>query len=129
MASSSPKHNLSATYELLKQWTDIGESVSFEKLGPAAVYKTSVVLGLMLFQRLNPKSSLRDVVPNFVETASDELKTNKRLREGSLCTKSSSQRCTTDCSGWLLIESAVGKGRNVHDSYVHNQKYLRSVFL
>jgi sugar phosphate isomerase/epimerase len=32
-------------------------------------------------------------------------------------------------SGWLVIESAVGEGRNVQDSYVHNQKYLRSVFL
>lgn len=32
-------------------------------------------------------------------------------------------------SGWLVIESAVGDGRSVQDSYVHNQKYLRSVFL
>ncbi len=32
-------------------------------------------------------------------------------------------------SGWLVIESAVGKGQSIPDSYVHNQKYLRSVFL
>ena len=31
-------------------------------------------------------------------------------------------------SGWLVIESAVGKGKSVPDSYVRNQKYLRSVF-
>jgi L-ribulose-5-phosphate 3-epimerase len=31
-------------------------------------------------------------------------------------------------SGWLVIESAVGNGKSVQDSYVHNQKYLRSVF-
>ena len=31
-------------------------------------------------------------------------------------------------SGWLVIEGAVGKGKSVFDSYVHNQKYLRSVF-
>ncbi len=30
--------------------------------------------------------------------------------------------------GWLVIESAVGKGKSVPDSYMHNQKYLRSVF-
>jgi L-ribulose-5-phosphate 3-epimerase len=30
--------------------------------------------------------------------------------------------------GWLVIESAVGKGKSVQDSYVHNQKYLRKVF-
>ncbi|MEZ6076933.1 MAG: sugar phosphate isomerase/epimerase family protein [Pirellulaceae bacterium] len=32
-------------------------------------------------------------------------------------------------SGWLVIESAVGKGLSIPDSYLHNQKYLRSVFL
>lgn len=89
MVRDPSKQNLSAAYELLKQWTDIGEADSFEELGPAAVYKTSVVLWLMLFQRLNPKASLRDAVLHFVETAPDELKTNKRLREGSLSTKSS----------------------------------------
>lgn len=30
--------------------------------------------------------------------------------------------------GWLVIESAVGSGMSMRDSYVHNQKYLRSVF-
>ncbi len=30
--------------------------------------------------------------------------------------------------GWLVIESAVGKEMNVRDSYIHNQKYLRTVF-
>jgi putative membrane-bound dehydrogenase-like protein len=30
--------------------------------------------------------------------------------------------------GWLVIESAVGKGQGVPESYAHNQKYLRSVF-
>ena len=30
--------------------------------------------------------------------------------------------------GWLIIESAVGRGKGVVESYVHNQKYLRSVF-
>ena len=89
MAEDSQKQNLSAAYELLKQWTDIGDADSFEQLGPAAVYKTSVVLWLMLYQRLNPKSSLRDAVLHFKETAPDELKTNKRLRDGSLSTKTS----------------------------------------
>jgi len=31
-------------------------------------------------------------------------------------------------TGWLVIEGAVGRGMNMFDSYVHNQKYLRSVF-
>lgn len=79
-------HTLSAAYELLKQWTDISATDDLEALGPAAVYKTSVVLWLMLFQRLNPRASLRDAVLHFVATAPPELKTHKRLREGRLST-------------------------------------------
>lgn len=30
--------------------------------------------------------------------------------------------------GWLVIESALGKGMSIRDSYVANQKYLRSIF-
>ena len=30
--------------------------------------------------------------------------------------------------GWLIIESAVGPGMKMFDSYVHNQKFLRSIF-
>jgi L-ribulose-5-phosphate 3-epimerase len=31
-------------------------------------------------------------------------------------------------TGWLIIESAVGKDMSTFDSYVYNQKYLRSIF-
>lgn len=103
MATDATNQNLSAAYELLKQWTDIGEADVFEELGPAAVYKTSVVLWLMLFQRLNPKASLRDAVLHFVETAPAELKTNKRLREGSLSTKNSTY---SDARHRLSLEAA-----------------------
>lgn len=114
MATDSPNEKLSAAYELLKQWTDIGEADSFEELGAAAVYKTSVVLWMMLFQRLNPKASLKDAVLHFIETAPDELKTNKRLREGTLSTKSSSysdarQRLSLKAALWfeLRVSSSI----------------------
>jgi Transposase DDE domain len=115
MPSESTTHDLSAAYELLKQWTDIGEADSYEALGPAAVYKTSVVLWLMLFQRLNPKASLRDAVLHFVETAPDELKTNKRLREGSLSTKSGSY---SDAKHRLSLEAARWFEQRVSSSIV-----------
>ena len=70
--------------------TDIGQADTFEELGPATVYKMSVVLRMMLFQRLNTGASLRDAVLHFVETAPDELKSDKRLREGSLSAKNGS---------------------------------------
>ena len=117
MAIDPPKQNLSAAYELLKQWTDIGEADSFEALGPAAVYKTSVVLWLMLFQRLNPKSSLVDAVLHFVETAPEELKTNKRLREGSLSTKSGS---FSDARHRLSLKAALWFEERVSSSIINS---------
>jgi hypothetical protein len=117
MASDSPKQNLSAAYELLKQWTDIAEADSFEELGPSAIYKTSVVLWLMIFQRLNPNSSLRDAVLHFVETAPDELKTNKRLREGTFSTKSSTY---SDARHRLSLNAALWFEERVSSSIVNS---------
>ena len=117
MSTDSSKQNLSAAYELLKQWMDIGEADSFEELGPATVYKTSVVLWLMLFQRLNLKASLVDAVLHFVETAPDELKTNKRLREGSLSTKSSSY---SDARHRLSLKAALWFEERVSASIVNS---------
>lgn len=62
MSAESPTQKISAAYELLKQWTDIGHADVLDKLGPAAIYKSCVVLWMMLFQRLNPEASLRDAV-------------------------------------------------------------------
>ena len=79
-----------AAFELLKQWMDIEESDKLQPLGNATVYKTSVVLWLMLFQRLNPDSSLKEAVEHFFTNAPKGKDANKRLREGTLSTKSSS---------------------------------------
>lgn len=117
MATETESQNLAAAYELLKQWTDIGEVDSFEELGPAAVYKTSVVLWLMLFQRLNPKATLVDAVLHFVETAPDELKTNKRLREGTLSTTGSSY---SDARHRLSLKAARWFEQRVSDSIVNS---------
>ncbi|WP_231745945.1 IS4 family transposase [Rosistilla oblonga] len=117
MSSDARTQNLSAAFELLKQWTDIGDADVFEELGPAAVYKTSVVLWLMLFQRLNPKASLRDAVLHFIATAPPELKTNKRLREGSLSTKSSSY---SDARHRLSLKAAHWFQERVASSIVNS---------
>ena len=79
-----------AAFEMLKQWMDIEESDKLQPLGNATVYKTSVVLWLMLFQRLNPDSSLKEAVEHFFTNAPKGKDANKRLREGTLSTKSSS---------------------------------------
>jgi len=97
---------LSAALELLKQWIDFEESDAIQPLGNAAVYKTSVVFWLMLFQRLNPDSSLKQAVEHFFANAPKGKGANKRLREGTLSTKSSSysdarKRLSIDVVEWF----------------------------
>lgn len=95
-----------AAFELLRQWMDIEEADDLQPLGNAAVYKTSVVLWLMLFQRLNPKSSLVTAVEHFTANAPKGPKANKRLREGTLSNRSGSysdarKRLTIEVVDWL----------------------------
>jgi hypothetical protein len=82
--------SFNAAFELLKQWMDVEEADSIQPLGNATVYKTSVVLWLMLFQRLNPDSSLKQAVEHFFINAPKGKNANKRLREGTLSQESGS---------------------------------------
>ena len=95
-----------SAFELLKQWIDIEESDKIEPLGNAAVYKTSVVLWLMLFQRLNPNTSLVETVEHFFQNAPSGKDANKRLRERTLSSKSSAysdarHRLSIDVVEWF----------------------------
>ena len=98
--------DFNAAFELLQQSMDIEQSDEIQPLGNAAVYKTSVVLWLMLFQRLNPNSSLKGAVEHFIANAPKGKKANKRVCEGSLSTGSSSysdarKRLSLDVVHWL----------------------------
>ncbi|MFN7289415.1 MAG: hypothetical protein ACK5YR_08010 [Pirellula sp.] len=44
MSAESTAQNLNAAYELLKQWTDIGNAVVLDEYDPAAIYESSVAL-------------------------------------------------------------------------------------
>jgi Transposase DDE domain len=95
-----------AAFELLKQYLDIEESDTIQPLGNAAIYTTSVVSWLMLFQRLNPNASLKQAVEHFFANAPKGKGANKRLREGTLSTGSSSysdarKRLSIDVVDWF----------------------------
>ena len=89
---SSDLGSFNAAFELLKQWMDVEEADSIQPLGNATVYKTSIFLWLMLFQRLNPDSSLKQAVEHFFINAPTGKNANKRLREGTLSQESGSYR-------------------------------------
>lgn len=103
---SSEPSQFNAAFELLKQWIDLEESDAMQPLGNAAVYKTSVVFWLMLFQRLNPGASLKQAVEHFFDNAPKGKDANKRLRKGTLSTRSSSysdarKRLSIDVVDWF----------------------------
>jgi hypothetical protein len=87
---SNGPNMFNAAFELLQQWLNIEESDEIQPLGNATVYKTSVVIWLMLFQRLNPDASLKDSVEYFFANAPKGTQANRRLREGTLSTSNSS---------------------------------------
>lgn len=127
--NDTPAKKLSVAYELLLQWTDIGLADELEALGPGAIYKSSVVLWLMLFQRLNPKASLRDAVLHFVQTAPEELMTNKRLREGRFSTGNSSysdarQRITLATVRWFERQVASSIIQSTAPSFNDQRVFL-----
>ena len=97
---------LNKAFSLLEQWKLFEEADEIQPLGKAAVYKTSVVLLLMLYQRLNCKHSLQDAVEYFVKNAPIKESSNRRVREGSLSTKTGSysvarNRLTLELVNWL----------------------------
>lgn len=103
---SSDSTPFNAAFELLRQWIDVEDADSIQPLGNATVYKTSVVLWLMLFQRLNPNTSLKEAVEHFFTNAPRGATANKRLREGTLSLKSSSfsdarQRLSLEVVDWF----------------------------
>ena len=93
-------------FELLQQWLNVEESNEIQPLGNAAVYKTSVVIWLMLFQRLNPDASLKDAVEYFFVNAPKGKQANRRLSEGTLSTGTGSysdarKRLSIDIVNWF----------------------------
>ena len=106
-------------FELLQQWMNVEESDEIQPLGNAVVYKTSLVVWLMLFQRLNPDASLKDAVEYFFANAPKGKQANRRLREGTLSTRTGSysdarKRLSIDVVNWFqsrlsdsIIESTL----------------------
>ena len=104
-------------FELLRQWMNVEESDEIQPLGNAAVYKTSVVVWLMLFQRLNPDASLKDAVEYFFANAPKGKQANRRLREGTLSTGTGSY---SDARKRLSIDVVNWFQRHLSDSIIES---------
>ncbi len=71
-------------FELLSGFVDLRHADELQPLSPQAIYTSSVVLWLLISQRLQPRSTLETVVKSLREIAPQLCPDNRRIREGTL---------------------------------------------
>ena len=76
-------------FELLTQLVDLQQADELHPVRGNAVYTTSVVLWMLVYQRMNPDTSLEAAVKTMIEAKPDFLPDNKRIREKTLSTNTS----------------------------------------
>ncbi len=71
-------------FELLRELVDWSAADREFSVRGNSVYTTSVVLWMLVSQRMNPEGSLESAVKRLIETQPDFLPRNKRITEGTL---------------------------------------------
>jgi hypothetical protein len=98
-------------FALLQTFVDLRKADELLPLGPAAVYTTSVVLWLLIYQRLNKNASLEMAVKQLLGVAPNLCPDNKRIREKTLSAGTGSysdarKRVTREVVEWLAHETS-----------------------
>jgi len=76
-------------FEFLKTTIDLSQADAEHPVRSNAVYTTSVVLWMLVYQRMNPDTSLEAAVKKLIHSKPDFLPNNKRVTEGTLSTNTS----------------------------------------
>ncbi len=77
-------------FQLLQNLVDLKEADEIFPQRANTVFTASVVLWMLVFQRLKPDASLENAVKHLIETRPKHLPENKRLSNNTLSTKSGS---------------------------------------
>jgi len=96
-------------FELLQELVDLSEANEIMPSRSNAVFTASVVLWMLVYQRLKPDASLEAAVKHLLETHPTYLPENKRLAEGTLSSNSGSysrarSRLTTEVVEWFAMQ-------------------------
>jgi hypothetical protein len=100
-------------FPLLSRFVDLHVADQLQPLGAAAVYTTSVVLWLLVYQRMHRRASLVETVQYLREVAAEICPDNRRIREKTL------SRSTAAYSGArerLTVETAEWFAKSVSES-------------
>jgi hypothetical protein len=93
-------------FELLKDRFDLALADERHPVRGNSVYTTSVVLWMLVYQRMNPDASLEAAVKKMIESKPDFLPDNKRVNEGTLSSNTSGysaarSRMPLEAAGWF----------------------------
>ena len=93
-------------FELLLKLVDLRKADELQPFGPSAVYVTSVVLWLLVCQRLHPRSTLQTAVKHLREIAPKLCPDNRRIQEETLSESTAAysaarQRVTEETVEWF----------------------------
>lgn len=105
-ASQEQAAEFDKAFELLCKLVDLREADKLMPLGPAAIYTASVVLWLLVYQRLNHNASLQSAVTYLLDSAPELCRDNKRIRQKTLSARTGSysdarQRLTPEVTEWF----------------------------
>lgn len=82
--SPEQQREFDQAFLLLNSLIDMGLADKLAPLGPAAIYTTSVVLWLLIYQRLNHSATLEAAVKKLWDSRNDLCPDNKRIRDKTL---------------------------------------------
>jgi len=103
------------SFELLLKLVDLQQADRLAPLGPAAVYTTSVVLWMLVYQRMNAGVTLEKAVLHLLNSAPELCPDNKRVR---LKTLSSSTAAYSGARKRLPLEITEWFAREVSQSII-----------
>ena len=93
-------------FGLMTELVDLRLADEMQPLGPGAVYTTSVVLWMLVFQRMHGGASLEAAVKKFILTKPDFCPDNKRIRDRTLSASTAAysagrKRTKLEVARWL----------------------------
>lgn len=96
-------------FELLRDLIDLSEADRICPVRSNAVYVTSVVLWMLVYQRMNSDSSLEAAVKMLIDSRPDLLPRNKRVLDETLSTSTGAysrarSRMPLQAAGWLATQ-------------------------
>lgn len=93
-------------FEHLNQLVNFGQVDEMFPVAPNGIYTTPLVLWMLVYQRMNPDSSLEAAVKKMIEARPVFLRQNKRVEEGTLSTSTGAYsrartRMPLEAAQWL----------------------------